>query len=388
MGMAAVVVDIGNGRQIRRQAQSAVDAAALAAVIDYNGNASTQAASTARAIEYVEDNGFLAASTDIQVSFSTNAAGEPCVTVRINNYPVATFFGRVLGATSLPVTAVSMGCQTPSTTSLPGMFSGGQDCSGSGKAFTISGNDNVMIGSIHSNYDAKEGGTRNNLSSGVATYVSTPLDVSGSPPNWWRGATQTSVQPWPVNYALAQFNTGGQYAVAAGSFYSRTAGDRNFSGSVPAGLYYVTGKVKFTSVTIAPRTIGGVTRTGATFVSGGLMELDGDNSLIRPFEDAPTRLTFFAGWQEKSGGERCDSETFKMNGNCNLFDGVLYVPQGKFRFSGEGNGHDYGSGKSCPQGHNTFSGGVIAYAIEGSGNWSVFRGGNVPGGEGNPYLSS
>jgi hypothetical protein len=386
--MAAVVVDIGNGRQIRRQAQSAVDAAALAAVVDYNGSVATQAASLARAIEYVEDNGFSDAATDIQVSFSTNAAGEPCVTVRINNYPVATFFGRVLGATSLPVTAVSMGCQTPSTTTLPGMFSGGQDCTGAGKAFTVSGNDNVMIGSIHSNYDAKEGGTRNNLSSGVATYASAPLDVSGSAPNWWRGATLSGIQPWPITHTLSQFDTSGQYAITAGGFYSNVPGGTNFSGSVPAGLYYINGSTKFTSVTIAPRTIGGATRTGASFVSEGLMELDGDNTLIRPFEDAPNRLTFYAGWQEKSGGERCDSETFKFSGNCNLFDGVAYVPQGKFRVSGEGNGHDYGTGKSCPQGHNTFSGGVIAYAIEQSGNWSVYRGGSVPAGEGTPYLSS
>jgi Flp pilus assembly protein TadG len=390
MGMAAIVVDIGNGRQIRRQAQSAVDAAALAAVVDYNGNAGTQAASTARAIEYVEDNGFSDASTDIQVSFSTNAAGEPCVLVRINNYPVATFFGRALGATTLPVTAESIGCQTPNTVTLPGLMAGGT-CSGSGKAFVISGNDNRMIGSIHSNYDVLESGNNNVLTGGTATFSSNPRVVSGTAPHWWDPASGPVAQmTWPpISFNITDYQPGGSHAFA-GNYFSFT-GDRSLSGTINSGVYYTTGKWELTN--IAVNAFNG--HTGATFVTnGGVIELKG-NSVIRPFDLEMQKLTFFAGWAEPGKQSpttnRCDSETMKVSGNCNRFDGVAYVPFGKYTASGEGNGHDYntGSGQCGSQAANpSHAGGVLAWAINVNGNYNLYRGGNVPDGTGTPYLSS
>jgi hypothetical protein len=389
MGMAAMVVDIGNGRQIRRQAQGAVDSASLAAVVDYDGQGATQTAATARAIEYVEDNGFLDGNTDILVSFSTSAAGEPCVTVEIRNYPVATFFGRVLGATSLPVTAVATGCQAPNTISVPGLFAGGEQCTGSGKAFTISGNNNRMEGSIHSNLDAKEAGNNNvRISGTTATYVSTPLNVSGAAPLWWLGATQTGQVAWPLTFTISDYQPGGSHAIAAGSNYFAFTGDRSLTGPINSGIYYTTGKWALDSISVNPY----LGHTGATFVTnGGAIELNGNNSLIRPFDLETQKLTFFAGWSEKSGGERCDSETMKLSGNCILFDGIAYVPYGKYRASGEGNGHDYntGSGQCVSQAKQlSHAGGVLAWAIELSGNANLYRGGNVPGGTGSPYLSS
>lgn len=391
IGLAAIVVDIGNGRQIRRQAFAAVDAAALAAVVDYNGTSATEAAATTRAIEYVDDNGFPPAATTINVTFSINALGEPCVTVHIQNYPVATFFSRIWGTMQLPVSAISTGCQTPGDVTLPGLFAGGS-CTGSGKAFVTSGNNNRMEGSIHSNFDAKESGNDNDLVSGTATYTSNPLDVSGSGTHWWDPATYVgpTPQPWPVTFNISDYQPGGARAVAAGAWYYDFTGSNIIrSGNVQAGLYYTDRQIELTSVTVVP--FNG--KTGATFVtSGGLIELKGD-SVIRPFQDEPTRLTFFAGWQEpgKTGALRCDSETMKVSGNCNQFDGVLYVPNGKFTASGEGNGNDYntGSGQCSSRPRQlTFNGGVLAWAINVNGNYNLYRGGNVPGGSGSPYLSS
>ncbi len=67
-----------------------------------------------------------------------------------------------------------------------------------------------------------------------------------------------------------------------------------------------------------------------------------------------------------------------IGGNCNHFDGVIFVPDGKLRVSGEGNGHDWNTGSSqCASGvhHPGFAGGVVAYAVELSGNYGVLRGG-------------
>jgi hypothetical protein len=389
--MAAMVIDIGNGRQIRRQAQSAVDAAALAAVIDYNGSPATQPASTLRAIEYVEDNGFLDANTDINVAFSTNAAGEPCVEVEIRNYPVATFFGRVLGATQLPLTAISLGCQTPNIVALPGMLAGGT-CSGSGKSFVLSGNDNRMFGSIHSNYDAKESGNSNLLTGGTATYTIPPVDISGSGTHWWQPASQAGTMAWPLTFNIAEYQPGGSKAVAAGTNYFSFTGDQSRSGALNSGIYYTTGKWVLSNISISAYN----GHTGATFVtSGGAIELSGDNMVLRPFDTEAQKLTFFAGWQEPGKQSpvtnRCDSETMKVSGNCNRFDGVAYVPWGKYTTSGEGNGHAYntGSGQCGSQAATpTFTGGVLAWAINVNGNYNLWRGGNVPDGDSNPYLSS
>jgi len=318
-GLAAIVVDVGYARQVRRQAQNAADAGALAAVVDYNGTPATENAARARAVEYVEDNGFSSGNATVAISFLTNAAGDPCVRATISNRLVPTSFGRIIGVNSLNVGASSTACQPPGNVTLPGLFAGGT-CTGPGKAMVLSGNDNKIEGGVHSNADAKENGNNNTRVSGNATYVTNPLDISGSGAHWWTGATQISAVPWPIAFNIADFAPGGSRAVAAAGNYFSFTGDQVRNGAVNAGIYYTTGKWELTSVTVTP--FNG--RTGATFVSsGGLIDLKG-NVNIRPYSGIPERLVLFTNWNDgKTGNNRCDAEVLKLSGNCNHFDGVV-----------------------------------------------------------------
>ncbi len=395
LGVGAVVIDVGNARQVQRQAQAAVDAAALAAVVDYDGSSGTEPAATARAVEYVEDNGFPSSSVS-SVDFSTNPSGDRCVAVTITDYPVDTALAPVIGSTFVNVGAMGKACSTPGGAG-PALFAGGQSCSDVGKAFKVSGNDNLVEGDIVSNNDVLESGGPN-VRTGNASYLNNPLDVGPVPPSrmWQAPVTQLgSALPFPaVPFGtLADYAPGGTFATASDVIYYSYSGDTEFDGSIPAGVHYVDGKVSLKNgVTVAPDSIGGEIRRGATIVATGLIEISDDNLLITPYEKiggVTNRLTFYAGWQEKSGPDRCDSETLKMSGNCNRFDGIAYVPDGKFRVSGEGNGHDYapGSGQcSSLPGTPDFRGSVQAYAIEISGNYSLFRSDSLGGG-GQIYLA-
>ncbi|MFN2485543.1 MAG: hypothetical protein ABR609_02860, partial [Acidimicrobiia bacterium] len=65
---------------------------------------------------------------------------------------------------------------------------------------------------------------------------------------------------------------------------------------------------------------------------------------------------------------RCDSETMKVSGN--YFDGVAYVPWGKYTTSGEGNGHDRAGGSCGASPSNSYAGGIIAFGVNISGNFN------------------
>ncbi|MBA3361322.1 MAG: hypothetical protein H0T94_07680 [Acidimicrobiia bacterium] len=233
--------------------------------------------------------------------------------------PSADFVRQIIGVNSLNVGASSTACQPPGNVTLPGLFAGGT-CTGPGKAMVLSGNDNKIEGGVHSNADAKENGNNNTRVSGNATYVTNPLDISGSGAHWWTGATHISAVPWPMAFNIADFAPGGSRAVAAAGNYFSFTGDQVRNGAVNAGIYYTTGKWELTSVTVTP--FNG--RTGATFVSsGGLIDLKG-NVNIRPYSGIPERLVLFTNWNDgKTGNNRCDAEVLKLSGNCNHFDGVV-----------------------------------------------------------------
>ncbi|MGI8517426.1 MAG: pilus assembly protein TadG-related protein [Acidimicrobiia bacterium] len=305
-GMAAVVVDVGFARQVRRQAQNAADAGALAAVVDYTGSPATENASRARALEYVEDNGFSSANSTVSASFLTNAAGDPYVRVTISNRSVPTSFGKIIGVSSLNVGAGSTACQPEGNVTLPGLFAGGT-CTGPGKGMVLSGNDNRIEGGLHSNVDAKENGNNNTRVSGFASYVTNPVDISGSGVHWWTGATQTSSVPWPIAFDIADFAPGGSRAVAAGSNYYSFTGDQPLVNvALPAGIYYTTGKWELTGVTVTP--FNG--KTGATFVSSdGLIDLKGNNN-IRPYWASPR------GWSSSPPGMTARRATSDATRTC------------------------------------------------------------------------
>ena len=391
----AIVVDLGNGRQKRRQVQNAVDASALAATSVYDGTAGTKIAAKQLGLKFLIANHLpvptvadandiysCTGSSECTLTFTFSAvSGRPCVEVKITDLKVGTFFAQVFGPDRLYVGARANGCKNQGvpSTSVPAAFTGGEYCNGVGKAFVSSGNGIRFEGNIHSNADVKDSGN-SNVATGGKTRVGAVVQNNGL----WTPSTVISAMAWPINPVLVtatMYDSSGTRGLLAAGGWHNQASSFDLSGNVPAGIYYATGSsgIKLTDVNVVPKTVSGVTKTGATFVArSGKIEVAGNNSDLIPFQSEPDRIVLFGGWQEKTGGDRCDSETVIINGNCNHFDGVVFVPEGKFRISGEGNGHDWTAGSGqCSSGihHPTYSGGVVAYAVELSGNYSLLRGG-------------
>ncbi|HXH25852.1 MAG TPA: pilus assembly protein TadG-related protein [Vicinamibacterales bacterium] len=121
LGFAALVIDMGNARALRRDAQNAADAASLAAAAELpNGFAAARAV----AEQYVDDNvdeyGPWAGCDDPKhlphtphtatngTCISYDSATNPkIVRVRVPPYQEATFFGGILGSDSITVSAAA-----------------------------------------------------------------------------------------------------------------------------------------------------------------------------------------------------------------------------------------------------------------------------------------
>lgn len=399
--MAAIVIDIGNARQNRRRAQNAVDAAALAAAADYDGSSAGATAARTQALAFLDVNDFegLTGSGDsyscgngetcsVILTFSPAPVAAPptpdlntrfCVRIDMTNLEVGTYFAGVIGADRIDVGVTANGCRRFSGggANIPGLLTTGDDCTDPAKMFVTSGQSNLFEGGIHSNYDAKDNGN-GNTRTGSATYV----DVINENNGLWDGATQVAPQTNPFAGVTASLYAPGGLRAApydsvtpANDNYFSFTGDQDFSGNMNSGIYYTTGKTTISGpVTILPHN----GHTGATFVTGGgIISLSATDILLQHFDDDPSRLVLFSDYDE--AGENCDKESIQMSGNCIRIDGVVYASRGKFRLSGEGNGHDYVGGSICGGGsypHTTFNGGFAAWAIEWSGNLGVLRSGS------------
>ena len=120
VGFGALTVDLGNAYRVRRQLQNAADAAALAgAVTLYNGGAADTAESTAGT--WSASSGGKNVITGVSVSTTattvscTGATGSTCTAnssgpngIKVTETgAVPTFFGRLLGVDSIPISATS-----------------------------------------------------------------------------------------------------------------------------------------------------------------------------------------------------------------------------------------------------------------------------------------
>lgn len=390
---AAIAIDLGNQRQTKRRGQNAVDAAALAgaSVFDADESVITSAEATAartRARTVLGLNSFdnLSATADPDEYTCGNGEGcrillkprifegKQCMDVTIKALAVGTTFAGAIGVSDLYVDTSSYGCKRlAAAPKLPALSTFGT-CADPERNFKTSGNFNSFEGDIHSNWDAIDNGA-GNTRTGTATYVQWIFQNNGL----WNGATQVAprLNPFPGVTAVgtygpasalqATFNS----ATAASDNYFGFTGDRTFSGDQRSGIYYTTGKITIN----APLNITAHNgHTGATFVSsGGNVEVSGSNLTIRHFDADPKRIALFSDYDE--AGDNCDKESIQMSGNCIRVDGVVYASKGKFRLSGEYNGHDGAQGTiECPR-TPLFDGGFAAWAIEWSGNLGLLRGG-------------
>lgn len=201
LAMLAFVVDVGSWYQVKRQAQAAADAAALAGAHDLP---TSQTTATSDADSYVTKNlpgagtpvVSFPSSTQIKVTVSTTAPS---------------FFGKLLGVTSASISATSVAAESAGQTNCtnPGngcyaMFA--MDTSCTGNPIYLGGGTHVT-GGLNSNGSINVGGGGSSF--GDTTYGN-GSGCTVRPSSWAQNnntftsgpTAQAPITSWPVNYAL------------------------------------------------------------------------------------------------------------------------------------------------------------------------------------------
>jgi hypothetical protein len=416
MSLVALVVDLGNARQNKRYLWNTVDAAALRAAAVYDGTPATESLAKAAGISLLDANSLgkpgYECTLPCKATFTfTQSTTKTCVMVHVTEFQSPTFFGGAIGVDKLTMDGYASGCKRRAGgVPLPAAFAMGDTC-GVGvrdKAFKTTGNSNIFEGSIHSNNWVHDSGT-GNTATGAKSYVAGIDQDKGL----WAGATQVSYQPPPAlvsDWELTDLNATSSLATDLGSttdpdipgkfFYdlsgnevkienigveSAVSGGGGKFWNIPAGVYFTDRKITLNKpIHVVPKE----GRLGATFISSaqtdlGFVDVAASDSTLVPFDDPRLHRLLIATFADPGTPEsRCSTDSVVINSStCLHFDGYIYAPTSKIRFGGEGNGHGY-AGVRCStpydsNKHLDFSGGLLSWAIEHSGNWNLLRSGTT-----------
>jgi hypothetical protein len=436
----AMVVGYGNSRQTRRDAQNIVDASALAAAAELDGDFdgsfggngdADHGAAEARGREYLEDNG-LNDRGEVGISFIEQNESE-CIVVEVSGIDSRVWFGEIVGRDSLAVGATAYGCrgtyiegETPTIAlgpDVPAVHVAGVCADKEG--FDTSGNQIRFEGDIYAHDNPKDGGSGNHLAPGsTARYrgnVLEPGNLWNTPPAQRLGEN-ASAASWPAAFdpttelPISYFDSPtGLRALAYGAgltgggvnpFYTSTS-QKLWNSATPAGVYFITGSgtveikggfsvtprqgwLRIDPVTGLPKHDGTPKiedGRGVTFVTqAGVIKISDAGHAIEAFNWELNRLVFYASWTDVVGADRCSKPSIEFSGNCIHVNGIVYAPRGAVNIgSGEGTGNDH-NGSTCTS-RPDWSGGMIGYGFKGNGNKGLLRSGpgtitSNPGGPG------
>jgi hypothetical protein len=338
MALLAFVVDIAMVRVERADAQGAVDSAAQAAAwASCQGESDGQAQAAGQSVATA--NGFAAAQ--VQRSGDRWKA-----TVEVSVPPA--FSSLITGGSNLTstVTAEARSACHPSDP-LPALFAGSQTCGD--KTFKLSGSGSTINGDIHSNHDIIFGGENEVNGQGTHVGTATTPDKIDWTPDAGNPSTD-SVQAWPVDYQLSDYQSGGSWPgeyVNTGSLITESWLSSNgyyTGGVIKSGVYYSSAGFDLGSM---PGAIGNV-----TFVTPGTIKLSPSNVQLNPFADG---LLFFSDYSEP---DKCDDWGIDISGSDNDWEGVIYAPKALVKYAGSTG--------------STLSGSIIADTLELSGSgWTL-----------------
>lgn len=353
--LAALVVDLGDARDVRRQAQAAADASALAAVnaLYLNGGIANTSQAVAAAKSYAAAN---YGTTDAQWAACTDpnkppayvAVGGPCISidqavqpttvrVKLPDKRVGTPFASVIGVHSVPVAAKAHA----SVTLKP-------RC---GLCVLGSGTHNLQNGDISvTNADFYSNGSTDTGSNGAVTVTGGTLSVYGTTSgSHYSPAPATASSPvpdplirLPLPPDMSSLPTGAKSdpCTQGPGFY----GSVSVSGDCPLlpGLYVIsgsgtswqvtgTGNIRGDGVTLyftcgsqtAPAPCGGT--AGATLSTSG----GGQLTTVAPTSGPLAGLALVA--------DRGNTATFSFTGNGHLGTiGTIYLPAATLELKGNG----------------------------------------------------
>lgn len=334
--MAAIAIDLGSVFHARREAQSAADAAVLAAVQDLPGRASNVDSDVET---YVADNdpsvpqtllsypGCMTASTPgICINYPYNTNSGDIQVKLIASTP--TYFGKIFGTGSATVSAqAAAGAAGPNMDSA--VFADSSSCSGGG--ITISGGSNTINGAAASNGPLLISGTGNTL--GSTTYGGPnscgETVAGGNTVNGTTGATETTAAAtWPEDFSSA-------YPSAC----TETADSFTWtvSGQIPTGVYCAT-----TSIAIkASNMTGKVTFIAPSItITGSNENFTPDYQNLSYYQTGTTTLQL-AGSALNSGAVFAPNATVTVTGSSITATGFIegqtvVIKANGFNFTGNG----------------------------------------------------
>jgi hypothetical protein len=361
LGFAALVLDLGNARQQRLGAQTAADAAALAAVQELTGVPDLLAAQ-AVARSYVTANGFDGSVAEVNVPpTSGDHAGLPtCIEVKPAKDVPATF-GRVFGVDSLSVRARAVACAGSEGGAGQAIFAGSTTCQ---NAIDWSGSTTQVNGGVHTNHDLHVGGSTN-VVNGQAAYLSSldaPPDKITFNPAASNPSQLANPQPYPVRFDIGAYAPSGARASLALSqgTYHDAGNDKIDMGwltsrglwndatkTLAPGLYYTTNDIDLSASSI--------NGNGVTFVSAGQISLSGSEHILTPWD--PDGLLAFSNHQKDSdpySAANCVSPGVKLSGSTHSWAGIVYAPRSEIEMSGSSN--------------TTFNGALVGWTVKLNGS--------------------
>lgn len=328
IGLSAVSLDGARIYSERRSAQNAADQSALtAAFTECDGGTPAQAVTAG--IGSADENGFDNDGTTNTVQIVQVAQFQYRSTV---DSTIDGMFSAVLGANELSTSATAVASCTPATLQGEALFANATSCPG--PELSISGNNLTVTGGAHTNADVTISGEGHSI--GSLTHVGTLTD-SGSTNTYT--ASSSSAKSYPINFEIADYRPAGSVASAAGSQYHEVSTDTptgttwdvgsttwrtGDNVSVTPGVYYSPGSIEVgNNVTVQPA--AGGENDGITFVAEGPITFK-DNSDFTAWGGASNQdLVVFS---NHPGTESCTETAVRMQGNTNVFNGIVLAKFG------------------------------------------------------------
>lgn len=292
LGFTALAVDASNAYAKRRKMQNAADASAFAGVRAYATGADVQAVQAA-IYKYAEFNGV--GASDTAWSYIDEEAEHVGVMVTTTT-TFTGFFSTFMGMSNFSVSAMaSAELGQRRGTVAAGIWVG--------DGIHVLGEGHTIIGDLHSDGDLSLGGQELTISGTISYAGSCSGDLCSE-------AEQVPLDPMPGLYDLADYQPGGNMAIAAGTDYHYTEGNLLFPCDNPQGLYYATGHVTVDCEMLS---------ASVSIVAEGKITIGGENTTLSPYSDG---LLLFS---NETG------EAIKLAGDYLDLSGVIYAPLGQVK---------------------------------------------------------
>lgn len=352
LGVGAIAVDVGYWYVVKKTAQDAADAAALAAARELPDSAAAEV----KVAEYVKAN-MPDASAEVEfpytpgdeISAGISDGGEPDYTkIEVTvTHPAGTFFGRAFGVFDLTVSRRAVAERLGGSGNLA-IFAHSRDCD-EDLALEFDAADIYISGLVHSNgrFRVSNGpfwaaeGTHNkpNCPSSIDSAVQSQFGET-MPPPWGtacvgqpcREPNDDVDQNWPTWFTPTQFGWPGECTYTGGVIHItenvvKVDGQGEpFTGAIPPGTYCAT-----TSFSL-----DGDGLTGTITALAPEIAVDGSNLVLSPHASG---VLFFAmpttgsagnyGSLETGGNAECSGDpAVTLNGDSHTLSGIVFNPCG------------------------------------------------------------